>query len=90
MLYHNVPGIWNGGVDGPESHLISHEVDVRRASPAVGKRVVVSGAAQAALEQHAAGAEMVLDLERHPRGKMRTSFRLVVCINLYVCLQRLS
>lgn len=63
-LYHNVSSIWNRGVDGPESHLISHEVDVRGPSPAVGKCVVVSGSTQAALEQHAARAEMVLNLER--------------------------
>lgn len=66
-LYHNVSSIRDGGVDGPESHLISHEVDVRGPSPAVGKCVVVSGSAQAALQQHAARAEMVLNLERHTR-----------------------
>lgn len=63
--YHDVSGIWNGGVHGPESHLVGHEVDVRGAPPAVGECVVVSGPAQAPLEQHAAGAEVILHLERH-------------------------
>lgn len=63
--YHNVPGIWDGGVHSPESHLISHEVDVRGAPPAVGECVVVPGSAQAPLEEHAARAEMILHLERH-------------------------
>lgn len=73
-LYHNVSSIWDGGVDGPESHLISHEVDVGGPSPAVGKCVVVSGSTQAALEQHAARAEMVLNLER----KTHRSITLVI------------
>lgn len=63
--YHNVSGVWNGCVDSPEPHLISHEVDVGGASPAVGEGVVVAGSAQAALEQHAARAEVILHLERH-------------------------
>lgn len=63
--YHNVSGVWNGGVHSPEAHLISHEVDVRGASPAVGEGVVVAGSAQAPLEEHAARAEVILHLERH-------------------------
>lgn len=63
--YHNVSGIGNGGVHRPQSHLVSHEVDVRGAPPTVGKCVVVARAAQAPLEQHAARAEMILHLERH-------------------------
>lgn len=63
--YHNVPGIWDGGVHGPESHLIGHQVDVRRAAPAVGKGVVVAGSAQTPLEYHAARAEVILHLETH-------------------------
>lgn len=63
--YHNVSGVGNGGVDGPEPHLISHEVDVGGAPPAVGESVVVAGSTQAALQQHTAGAEVILHLGRH-------------------------
>lgn len=63
-LYHYVPSVRDGGVDGPESRLVSHEVDVGGSSPAVGEGVVVPRSAQAALQQHAARAEMVLNLQR--------------------------
>ncbi|KAF3852575.1 hypothetical protein F7725_005930 [Dissostichus mawsoni] len=57
-LYHDVPSVGDGGVDGPQPHLVGHEVDVGGPPPAVGEGVVVSRSTQAALEQHTAGAEM--------------------------------
>lgn len=62
-LYHDVSSIWDGGVNSPESYLINHEVDVRGSSPAVRESVVVSGTAQAALEQHTARVKTVLNLQ---------------------------
>lgn len=71
--HHDVSSVGDGSVDGPQSHLIGHEVNIGAASPAVGERVVVSGSTQAALEQHAARAEIVLDLQWQTNTHTRTA-----------------
>ena len=80
-LYHDVPSVGDGGVDGPQPHLVGHEVDVGGAPPAVGEGVVVSRSTQAALEQHTAGAEMVLNL-----GTETHTFITLVFIKLLLLL----
>lgn len=61
-VYHDVASVGDGGVDGPQTHLVSHQVDVGGAAPAVREGVVVARSTQTALEQDAAGAEVVLHL----------------------------
>lgn len=57
----NVPGVGDGGVNGPQAVLIRHEVDVGGAAPGVGKGVVVPGSAQAPLHEYTSRAEVVFD-----------------------------
>lgn len=57
----NVSSIGDGGVNCPQAVLVCHEVDVRGATPGVGKGVVVSGPTQAALHQNTSRTEVVFD-----------------------------
>lgn len=81
--HHYVSCIWDGGVDAPQSSLISHQVNVRGPTPAVGEGVVVSSPTQAALQQHAAGAKMVLNLEqRRKHISPMSHFASMLCCSL--------